>query len=68
MLHGYIEASEAPRKFAANTTDTTAIEFGLIVVGVAALSFLAVGIFSWGMFEIFNSIGCEGFPPICLVK
>ena len=68
MLHGYIEAFETPRKFAANTTDTMAIEIGLIVAAVAALSFIAVGIFAWEISELFNSIRCEGFPPICLVR
>ena len=68
MLHGYIKASEILRKFTANTTGTTAIEFGLIAAGIAAMSIPAVGMLGAEISELFNSIRCEGFPPICLVR
>ncbi len=68
MLQGYIRASETLKKFAANTTGTTAIEFGLIVAGIAVMSIPAVGMLGAEISELFNSIRCEGFPPICLVK
>jgi len=68
MSQGYIKASETLRKFAANTTGTTAIEFGLIVAGIAVMSIPAVGMLGAEISELFNSIRCEGFPPICLVR
>ncbi len=68
MLQRYIKASETLRKFTANTTGTTAIEFGLIAAGVAAMTIPAVGILGGKISELFNSIRCEGFPPICLVR
>ena len=68
MLQGYIRASETLKKFAANTTGTSAIEFGLIAAGIAATSIPAVGMLGAEISEMFNSIRCEGFPPICLVR
>ena len=68
MLQGYIKASETLKRFAANTTGATAIEFGLIAAGVAAMTIPAVGILGGEISELFNSIRCEGFPPICLVR
>ncbi len=68
MLHGYIKASETLKKFAANTTGATGIEFGLIIAGIAAMCIPAVGILGGEISELFNSIRCEGFPPICLVR
>ncbi len=68
MLQRYIKASETLRKFTANTTGTTAIEFGLIAAGVAAMTIPAVGMLGGEISELFDSIRCEGFPPICLVR
>jgi len=68
MLQGYIKASEMLRKFAANTTGTTAIEFGLIVAGIATMCIPAIGIVGGQISEQFNTIRCEGFPLVCLVR
>ncbi len=68
MLQRYIKASETLWKFAANTTGATAIEFGLIVAGIAAMSIPAVSMLGGEISELFITIRCEGFPPICLVR
>ena len=68
MLQGYIKASETLRKFAADTAGATGIEYGLIVAGIALMGIPSVSMLGGEIAELFETIKCEGFPPVCVVK
>ena len=68
MLQIFVKASETLRKFAADTTGTTGIEFGLIASAIGIIGLPAVGLFGGELSEMFNTIRCDGFPLICVVR
>ncbi len=68
MLQIYVKASETLRKFAADTTGTTGIEYGLITAGIAITGIPAVGMLGGELSELFNTIRCDGFPPVCVLR
>ena len=68
MLKLYIKATETLRQFAADTAGATGIEYVLIVGGIALVSIPAVSMLGDQISEVFNTIRCDGFPPICILK
>ncbi len=68
MLKLYVKASEPLRKFMADAAGATGIEYGLIAAGIAIMGIPAVGMLGGGLSELFNTIRCKGFPPVCVVR
>ena len=72
MSQIFVKASETLRKFAADTTGTVGIEYGLITVGISVLSIHAMGMLGGELSEmfntIFNTIKCDGSQLVCVVQ
>ena len=68
MLKLYVKASELLRTFTADAAGATGVEYGLIAAGIAIMGLPAMGMLGGEISELFNTIRCEGFPPVCLVR
>ena len=68
MLQIFVKASETLRKFAADTTGTAGIEYGLIASAIGIVGLPAIGLLGGEFSEMFNTIRCDGFPLICVVR
>ncbi len=56
MLRHYVKLSENVRKFAADESGVTAIEYGLIAAGIAVAIILAVGLLGGELGELFSDL------------
>ena len=68
MLQLYIKVTERLRGFAADDSGATGIEYGMVACCAAMMAISAVGMVGGEMADIFETIKCQGFPPICVVK
>ncbi len=56
MLSLYVNLSEKIRKFAADESGVTAIEYGLIAAGIAVAIIVAVGLLGEGLSDMFDAV------------
>ncbi len=56
MLHHYVKVSENIRKFAADASGATAIEYGLIAAGIAVAIIIAVNLVGTNLTALFNTV------------
>ncbi len=56
MLHLYVKLSETIGKFAADTSGATAIEYGLIVAGIALAIVVSVGLVGGELGALFGDL------------
>ena len=56
MLRHYVKLSENIRKFAADESGVTAIEYGLIAAGIAVAIILAVGLLGTELSAMFTAV------------
>ncbi len=56
MLNLYVNLSEKIRKFAADESGVTAIEYGLIAAGIAVAIIVAVGLLGEGLSDMFDAV------------
>ncbi len=56
MLNLYVNLSEKIRKFAADESGVTAIEYGLIAAGIAVAIIVAVGLLGTELSAMFDSV------------
>ncbi len=56
MLGLYVELSEKIRKFAADASGATAIEYGLIAAGIAVAIIVAVNLVGTNLTALFNTV------------
>ncbi len=56
MLHHYVKVSENIRKFAADASGATAIEYGLIAAGIAVAIIVAVGLVGTKLTAMFTTV------------
>jgi pilus assembly protein Flp/PilA len=63
MLRHYVRVSETFKKFAADLSGVTAIEYGLIAAGIAVAIILAVGLVGDNLDLMFNKVATEVAPP-----
>ncbi len=63
MLRHYVKVSEYIRKFAADASGATAIEYGLIAAGIAVAIITAVSLVGTSLDAIFTDVGTELAPP-----
>ena len=59
MLRHYVRLSESVRKFAADASGATAIEYGLIAAGIAVAIIVAVGVLGDELAAMFTDVGTE---------
>ncbi len=67
MLQLYVETSETLRRFAANTTGATAIEYGLIASGIGVVIVPAMTLLGGDLAAVFKTIASHVCPAICLL-
>ncbi len=56
MLRLYVKVSESIRKFAADASGATAIEYGLIAAGIAVAIIVAVGLVGTKLDAMFTTV------------
>ncbi len=56
MLNLYVNLSEKIRKFAADESGVTAIEYGLIAAGIAVAIIVAVGLLGTELSALFDTV------------
>ncbi len=56
MLQHYVKLSESIRKFAADASGATAIEYGLIAAGIALAIVVAVGLLGTKLDAVFTNV------------
>ncbi len=56
MLRHYVKLSENVRKFAADESGVTAIEYGLIAAGIAVAIIVAVGLLGTELSAMFTAV------------
>ncbi len=56
MLRYYVKVSESIRKFAADASGATAIEYGLIAGGIAIAIVVAVGLLGTKLDAVFTNV------------
>ena len=56
MLRHYVKVSENIRKFAADESGVTAIEYGLIAAGIAVAIITAVGLLGDELSDMFDDV------------
>ncbi len=56
MLSLYVNLSEKIRKFAADESGVTAIEYGLIAAGIAVAIITAVGLLGTALSDMFDAV------------
>ncbi len=56
MLRHYVKLSENIRKFAADTSGVTAIEYGLLGGGIAVAIIVAVGLLGTELSALFDTV------------
>ncbi len=56
MLGHYVNLSEKIRKFAADESGVTAIEYGLIAAGIAVAIIVAVGLLGTELSALFDTV------------
>ncbi len=59
MLHRYVKISEFIKKFAADASGATAIEYGLIAAGIAVAIILTVGLLGEELALLFGDVQTE---------
>ena len=59
MLRQYVKLSESIRKFAADLSGATAIEYGLIAAGIAVAIILSVGLLGDELAAMFTKVQLE---------
>ena len=56
MIRHYVKLSESIRKFAADASGATAIEYGLIAAGIAVAIIVAVGLVGTKLTAMFTTV------------
>ncbi len=56
MLHHYVKVSENIKKFSADASGATAIEYGLIAAGIAVAIIIAVNLVGTNLMALFNTV------------
>ena len=56
MIRHYVKLSESIRKFAADASGATAIEYGLIAAGIAVAIIVAVGLVGTKLTALFTTV------------
>ena len=59
MLHHYVKVSETIRKFVADDSGATAIEYGLIAAGIAVAIIVVVGLLGDELAAMFGDVQTE---------
>ncbi len=59
MLRHYVKLSESIRKFAADASGATAIEYGLIAAGIAVAIIVTVGLLGDELAAMFGQVQTE---------
>ena len=59
MLRHYVKLSESIRKFAADASGATAIEYGLIAAGIAVAIIVTVGLLGDELAAMFGQVQAE---------
>ena len=62
MLHHYVKVSETLRKFAADLSGATAIEYGLIAALIAVVIIGAVTLVGTNLTTVFTSVSSKLVP------
>ena len=62
MLRLYVQVSENIRSFAADASGATAIEYGLIVAGIAVAIVTAVGLLGGNLAAFFSDVATKVAP------
>ena len=63
MLRHYVKVSEYIKKFAADPSGATAIEYGLIAAGIAVAIIVAVQLVGTNLSAMFDNVATEISPP-----
>ncbi len=59
MISLYVKFSESLKKFAADASGATAIEYGLIAAGIAVAIIVGVGLVGDNLATVFTSVATE---------
>ena len=59
MIRLYVRFSESLKKFAADASGATAIEYGLIAAGIAVAIIVTVGLVGDNLAALFNNVATE---------